>query len=188
MNKSLAKYSNVAITLHWLIAIAIFLQLASGIWMVKAIHHKETQKIAYDFYQYHKSLGLTILVLSLIRLFWRLFHKAPAFPTHMKKWEKLAANVAHFFLYFFMIIIPLFGWAVVSTSPYGLPTMIFGLFEWPHISFLVNIENKQELHNFFGLGHKFMSYAMIFLLFLHISAALKHQFIDKDNIFKRMFF
>ncbi len=180
------KYDNVAIFLHWIIALAIILQLASGIWMVGAIQDEETQKIAYSFYQYHKSLGLIILIFSIFRLFWRITHKAPALPESMTKLEKLAANTSHILLYLFIIIIPLTGWALVSTSSYGFPTIIFGLFEWPHISFLVDASNKAQLHKISSLSHKYIAFLMILLLIIHISAALKHHFINKDNILKRM--
>lgn len=180
------KYNIIAIILHWLIALAIFFQLACGLWMVKAVKNDLTRDLAYNFYQYHKSVGLMILVLSIFRLIWRLTHKTPPLPDSMKNWEKLAANLGHYALYFFMIAIPFLGWAMVSTSSYGIPTIIFGLFEWPHITFLANLSNVADLHEIFGEGHELLSWAMIFLLLVHIAAALKHQFIIKDNLLKRM--
>jgi cytochrome b561 len=80
-----------------------------------------------------------------------------------------------------MILIPLLGWAMVSTSSYGLPTMFFTLFEWPHLSFLSKSNNE-----LFNISHKYASFLMIFLLFIHIGAALKHQFIEKDKLIKIM--
>ena len=180
------KYDKFAIALHWLIALAIILQLISGIWMTDAIKDEETQAIAYNIYQYHKSLGLLVLVLSLIRLSWRLTHKAPALPQHMKKYEKFAAEAAHKILYLFMIIVPLSGWAVVSTSSYNLPTIFFGLFEWPHISFLAEAVNKADLSDFFEESHGILAFSMLGLITLHIFAALKHQIFDKDNIIQRI--
>jgi cytochrome b561 len=180
------KYNNTAIFLHWFIALAIILQLCGGIWMVGAINIEATKQTAYNFYQYHKSLGFVILVASLFRLFWRVAHKVPPLPEHMKLWEKVAAHLSHLALYVLLIGIPLLGWAMVSTSPYGIPTRIFNLFEWPHIPFLANSDNKLELHQFFKDSHKYTAYLMILLLFIHLSAALKHQFIDKDNLIKRM--
>ncbi len=186
MSTKLIKYNNVAIVLHWLIALAIILQLFGGLWMVDAIKIKDTQQIAYNIYQYHKSLGLIILVASLFRLFWRLIHKNPPLPNHMKRWEKIASHISHISLYILMILIPLLGWAMVSTSAYGLPTIIFNLFEWPHISFLTDATNKIELNELSLKGHKYGAYLMIFLLFIHVAAALKHQLIDRDNLIKRM--
>ena len=170
--------------MHWLIALAIILQINSGLWMVDAIKEAQTRKIAYNFYQYHKSLGLIILILSILRLFWRLYHKAPNLPDNMKISEKLLAHFLHFSLYFLMIFIPFLGWVMVSTSSYGLPTMIFGLFEWPHLTFLSDLEINELATNF----HKYLAYLMIFLIFGHIFAALEHQFIKKDNLIRRMWF
>jgi len=180
------KYDNIAVILHWIIALAIILQLGSGIWMVQAIENENSRKTAYLIYQYHKSLGLSVLIFSLFRLFWRIKHTPPVLPSHMTNIEKLAANIFHKLLYLFMIFIPLIGWGLVSTSSYGFPTMFFNLFEWPHISFLNEASNKVELHQFFDFSHKIMSYLLIALLFLHISAALKHQFFDKDNLIRRI--
>jgi cytochrome b561 len=180
------KYDKVAIALHWIIALAIILQLGAGIWMVGAIQSKETQKTAYLFYQLHKSIGLTILLFSIFRLFWRLTHTHPSLPNNMKPHEKMAANISHILLYIFMITLPLFGWAMVSSSSYGFPTMMFSLFEWPHLSFLVDAQNKIELNKIFTMSHKYMAYGMILLLIIHISAALKHHFIEKNDILKRM--
>ena len=180
------KYNNTAIILHWLIALALILQLLGGIWMVEAINVEATKQTAYNFYQYHKSLGLVILVASLLRLFWRLIHKVPPLPENMKLWEKFASHVSHISLYILMIAIPLLGWAMVSASSYGIPTRIFNLFELPHISFLANSDNKLELSKFFNKSHKLTAYMMIFLSLAHIGAALKHQFFDKNNLIQRM--
>lgn len=181
-----SRYTTLAIILHWLIALAIILQLISGLWMVRAINVQGFKQIAYNFYQYHKAVGLIVLILSLIRLVWRIGHRPPPLPDHMTKWEKLIADMTHKSFYFFMIFIPLLGWAMVSTSPYGLPTIIFGLFEWPHISFLTNLDNSLELNKIFENGHEYLSYLMAILLIGHVAAALKHQFIDKDDLIKRM--
>lgn len=180
------KYNNTAIFLHWFIALAIILQLAGGLWMVRAIHADATKELAYNFYQYHKAIGLTILVASLFRLIWRLMHKAPPLPDHMNLFERFAANASHIAFYFLMIAIPLLGWAMVSTSPYGLPTLFFDLFEWPHLSFLTDSANKAQINELSEEGHEYASYLMILLVFVHIAAALKHQFFDKDNLINRM--
>jgi len=168
------KYNNIAIILHWLIAIIIILQLGCGLWMTNAIKNEETRKIAYEFYKYHKSFGLLILILSLIRLIWRFYHKPPQMPKNMTKIEIFLANSTHIILYFLIIAIPFSGWLMTSSSSFGIATMFFGLFEWPQISFIFNI------------SHALMSRLMIFLLILHILAALKHQFINKDKLINRI--
>jgi cytochrome b561 len=180
------KYTKTAIALHWLIAIAVILQLASGIWMSDAIEEKETRNLAYDVFQWHKALGLTVLILSLARLFWRLTHKAPALPENMNKFERFAAHSSHILFYILMISVPLLGWAMVSVSVYGLPTMYFGLFEWPHLSFLQGLGDSENMHDIFEESHEIAAFAMLFLILIHLSAALKHHFIDKDNVLIRM--
>lgn len=179
-------YTRLAIVLHWLIALAIVLQLASGLWMTDAIKDNETKALAYSIYQWHKALGLSVLVLSLLRLGWRLSHRAPPLPGHMPLWEKWAAHASHFMLYVFMIGVPLLGWAMVSSSPFGLPTMFFGLFEWPHIPWLTDIEDKKAVSHLFEEWHELAAFALLALLVLHIAAALKHHIIDRDDVLTRM--
>lgn len=182
------RYTLVAIVLHWLIALAIIVQLASGLWMTDAIRDPEFKRLAYQTYQWHKSLGLTVLVLSLARLLWRFSHRAPALPVGMKRWEIAAAHAAHWGLYFLMFALPLTGWAVVSTSAFDVPTVWFGLFEVPHIPWLYSLadEAKQSAAEVFEGSHEIFGNIAIALIVLHVGAALKHQFISRDGLFTRM--
>ncbi|MEM1306217.1 MAG: cytochrome b [Pseudomonadota bacterium] len=180
------RYTTVAIALHWMIALAIIAMLATGLWMVDAIKEPSTQALAFQTYQFHKSLGLAILVLSLLRLGWRLFNKPPPLPGHMSSFQRTASNATHVLFYVLMIGMPLTGWAMVSASPLGLPTIVFGWFEWPHIAFLEAATDKAAVAERFKLAHMYAGYLMLALAALHIAAALKHQFIDKDNLLARM--
>jgi cytochrome b561 len=180
------KYNKIAIILHWLIAIAIIFQLASGMWMVDAIKSTNSKDLAYNFYQHHKSAGLLVLILSIFRLIWRFSHKPPKMPNSMSKLEVILANSVHITLYFFMIAVPLAGWCMISSSSYNIATMFFGLFEWPQISFLAEYANKAELNKIFSAAHAIMAKLMLLLLILHIFAALKHQFISKDKLINRI--
>ncbi|MEO0391881.1 MAG: cytochrome b [Pseudomonadota bacterium] len=182
------RYNLVAMALHWLIAVAIMIQLASGLWMVEAIKGEAYQTLAYDTYQWHKSLGLTVLVLSILRLAWRLLNRPPALPDRMKPWERVAAHGTHWAFYGFMIGAPLTGWAMVSASPWDLPTIWFGLFEVPHIAPLYAIDEgaKEGVEAGFKLSHEIMGKLGLALLVLHVAAALKHQFIAKDQLMWRM--
>lgn len=180
------RYTRIAILLHWTIALAIILQLASGLWMHEAIEEAETKALAYKVYQWHKALGLSVLVLSLFRLAWRITHPAPPLPAHMPLWEKWAAHGSHALLYAFMIGVPLLGWAMVSSSSFGLPTMYFGLFEWPHIPGLTGLEKQEDVSEFFEESHELTAYAMAALIGLHVTAALKHQIIDRDEVLSHM--
>lgn len=179
------RYTKTAITLHWVIAFLIIAQLGTGIVFGYRLADKS---ILFPLMQFHKSLGLTILVLSIVRLLWRFTHKAPPLPDHMPIWEKLAAKASHYAFYIFMIGIPLSGWILVSTSSMGFPTSYFNLFIWPHIPGLETLAEDQKhlINEASETFHVYMAYSMLALLFMHIGAALKHQFIDKDNVMHHM--
>lgn len=172
-------YTSVAKALHWIIGIAIIVMLGMGFLM-----EDMPDEMKPFIYQTHKSVGLTILVLSFVRLFWRLTHKAPALPDGMKKWEVFASKITHFAFYILMIGIPLSGWLLVSAAPapYDYPVQWFGLFEWPTLP----IERAKETAHDFGEIHEILAIATIALLVLHIGAALKHHFILKDDVLTRM--
>jgi len=178
------RYTRVAIALHWVIAVSIILLLAIGLVMAEDdILPKDARFAAFQF---HKSLGLTVLVLSVVRIIWRLLHKPPGLPAGMKRWEIMAANLTHLGFYGLMLALPLTGWVIVSTSSWGLPTIWFGLFEWPHLPGLADAANKKDLNEAFGEGHEIMAWIMMGLIGLHIGAGLKHHIINRDDVLTRM--
>jgi cytochrome b561 len=178
---ALQRYSRVAMALHWLIALAIIGMLVGGKVMHEMLEHKEP--MAFTLVQFHKSMGVTILLLSVARLLWRFTHKPPALPA-MAGWQTGLAHVSHWGFYFLMFAIPLTGWAMVSTSQYGLPTLLyFTQVEWPHIPFLVG---RTDLHETFEESHELLGNITIALLFLHIGAALFHHYLLKDTVLRRM--
>lgn len=177
------RYGIVAIILHWLIAAFIFAQLWMGFWM------EELAKGSFDRFQalqWHKSLGLTILMLSLVRLAWRLMNPAPPPPAHIKPAERRLASAAHFGLYFLIIAVPLAGWATVSASPLGLPTLLYGVFDWPHLPLLANAADKKAAEQLMHQIHVVLIFSLIGLFLLHILAALRHQYLLKDKVLARM--
>jgi len=180
------RYSLVAIALHWTIALAIFVLLAAGLWMTDAIKQPETRNFAFKVYQWHKALGLTVLVLTLVRIGWRLANPPPPPPASMTAFEKAASGLAHAGLYALMLALPLAGWAMVSASPLGFPTMIFGLFEWPHMPVIADLEDKKSVEAVFKFTHKVLAYGAIALIGLHVAAALKHHFVNRDGVLARM--
>ncbi len=173
------RYTKVAITLHWLIAALIIGQLIGG----KVMMALDGSALKFELFQLHKSFGIIILLLSVARLIWRLTHKAPPLPDHMPSHERLAAKISHIGFYGLMIGIPMAGWAMVSAAPVTITTKIFKVIKWPDLPF---IERSEGLHKFFENAHEMMSTLIIVLLIIHIGAALKHHFKDKDDVMTRM--
>lgn len=189
------RYSRVAIALHWLIALSVIAMVPMGLWMSDAIADPAQQQAAYQAFQLHKSIGLTILVLTLFRLGWRLSHPVPPLPHGMKTWERLAARGTHAAFYALMLALPLTGWIYVSTGwsapmdqPLGVATSWFGLVGIPHLPGIVDApaEVRREIP-FQALGaHSLMAWGGVVLFFLHAGAALKHYFIDRDGVLAQM--
>ena len=165
--------------LHWLIALMIIGLIVFGVLMT----NPETPN-RFALYQLHKSFGIMVLILSGIRLLWRLTHKPPALPDGMKPFEIIAAKFTHIAFYVIMIGMPLLGWAMVSASPIPIPTRIFDIIPWPNMPGITRNEATAE---FFKMLHHNIGKLTIALIILHIGAALKHQFINKDGLLTRMF-
>ncbi|MBH1971107.1 cytochrome B [Moraxellaceae bacterium AER2_44_116] len=184
MNATRNRYTNVAIILHWLIAAAIIFQMVLGWRLGDAPKGAAT----YALFQLHKSIGFTILFLSLARLAWRFMHTPPALPSHMKAWEKTASHLVHIGFYGIMLGLPLTGWLLVSTSKINIPTVLFGVMPMPHLPFLseLAVTTKAMLNDAAGAGHGLLALLTCLLLLLHVGAVLKHQVIVKDNVFARM--
>jgi cytochrome b561 len=183
LNNSAARYGTVAMTLHWLIAIAIIILLIVGKYM-HGLPNSDPNKFA--LYQLHKSTGLTVLVLSVLRIVWRLVNVVPSPPASSPLWQRLAASATHLAFYFLIIAIPLSGWAVASTSSSGVPTLWYGLFEVPNLPGLPGGEARKETHELSEELHELLGNLMILLLIVHVGAALKHHFWDRDTVLRRM--
>ena len=179
------RYGAVAMTLHWLLAAMILFMLGLGPFMTSL---DEADPRTFPLFQLHKSIGLTILMLSLARLGWRLTNPVPALPSGMSVPERFAARAVHVLFYVLMIAIPLIGWATVSSAALAVPTMWFGLFEWPHIPFLADLPraDKRVIEGPLAVTHAVLAFSMLALVVLHVAAALKHQFRDRDDVLKRM--
>ena len=177
------RYTTVAVALHWTIAALIIGNIAGGLYMHEL---PDSDPNKFQIYQLHKSFGITVLLLSFARLAWRLTHPAPALPGNLKPWERIAAKVTHYGFYALMIGTPLLGWAMVSASPWGIPTKLFFVVPWPHIPGLPNVEDKEAVEGLFKELHEIAAFAIIGLLLLHVAAAVKHHFVLKDGIVARM--
>lgn len=176
MREHHSRYSTVSIVLHWTIAALIIANATFGGWMEDA---SDSEKLGY--YQLHKSVGITILALSLLRLGWRVGHPWPAFPNAMRRWERLLARSTHILFYVLMIGAPLLGWAAASAG--GAPEVpLYGAIPAPNLPLPLNDDLADEL----GDLHKLMLKAIYVVLALHVVGALKHHFFDKDEVLHRM--
>ena len=182
------RHTAVAIALHWLIGIAVFAMLASGLVMVRLIHDKATQAQGFKMFQVHKSIGITILILAVLRLAWRLTHRPPPLPAGMPAWEHRAAEATHVLLYAFIIGMPLLGWAYVSASPFTIPTVLFGVVPWPHVPGLVSMSGtaKAAVAPVLRALHDYGGDALLAFVVLHAGAALRHYVVLHDTVLQRM--
>jgi cytochrome b561 len=183
MEASQARYSTIAIILHWVIAALILINLYVGLSYVNA--HGLAK---FSLLQLHKSVGFTVLAFSLVRLAWRLVNKAPAYPDSMKSWEKLAASAVHWGFYGIMIGMPLTGWVIVSASPTNIPTLLYKTLPFPHLGFVhaLPMAARRALEGQISWVHDILAWTTMLLLILHVGAALKHQFWNKDGVLYRM--
>ena len=151
MNASPSRYHGVAIALHWIIAVLILALLALGNYFVRL---DEADPLRYLLTQWHKSFGVVVLLLVVLRVLWRLTHRPPPLPDHLKPWEKRAADLAHLLLYLLILAIPLSGWIMVSASPLELPTLLFNGLEWPHLPPFESLPNKAAVSDWFAEVHE----------------------------------
>jgi cytochrome b561 len=172
-------YGLVAIAFHWLIALMFLGQVGLGLFMTGL---EPDDPLIFPLYQWHKSIGLSILLLALVRLAWRLVGPVPALPAAMAGWERLAAKLAHVALYAALIAIPLTGWALVSASPLNIPTFAFNLVVVPHLP--VPVSDGWE--NFWTSVHDLLANAALAVALVHIAAAIRHEFILRDGLLSRM--
>lgn len=168
-------YTLVARLFHWVLALLIIGMLALGFYASGL----ENSPLKIRLFFWHKSFGISILALVLLRLLWRLRHRPPAMPERMPKLERNGAKTAHWLLYSLMLLMPVSGWLIHSASGYS-----FKVFGWFNLPALVSPE--KALQQQMAELHEIAAYLLIALLVLHLLAALKHRFIDRDEVFAGM--
>lgn len=173
------RYTAPAIALHWLLALAIVGAFGVGLYMVDQPFSLGRLKL----YNWHKWAGVTLLMLSLLRLLWRATHRPPALPSAMAKampgWQKLAHHGTHGLLYALFFAVPLIGWAYSSAA--GFPIVFMGLWQLPDF-----VPVSKELAEAIKPWHQITAFAMAGLVLLHVAAAIKHHLIDRDGLLSRM--
>jgi cytochrome b561 len=176
------RYNTVAIVLHWLIALGILALIAIGLAMT---HLDLAPMLKFQLYQLHKSIGITVLLAVLLRILWRLGHRPPPLPD-LDRLEKRAAEGVHGLLYFLMVALPLTGWALVSVSPFNLPTVLYNMVPWPHLPILATLTDKAPVEGVMKFIHGKLGWMFGTFILLHAAAALRHHFILRDGILRRM--
>jgi len=167
------RYSPVARALHWIMAILILFNLFLG------FAHDALPR-EWKVMPVHKSIGLTVLALTVARILWRLTRRAPPLPAAMPAWEKGTARVTHFAFYAFMLIVPLSGW--IMTSAGDRPLNWFFLFDVPKFA----VAKGDAIVGISGEAHELLAFAWAALLILHVLAAVRHHVILKDGVLRRM--
>jgi len=196
MKQTPSRYTKTAIILHWLIAIFIALMFVLG-WYMAELPKEAPKQMAYDlfdlgvytwqvaeeisprtfYFNLHKSLGLTVLALIVLRILWRITHTPPAALSSYKAIEKKVATATHHSLYLLMLAVPVTGLTMAINSKYGV--------KWFGIDVIAGLDNK-PVRDFFECAHEFVGIVLLVLIGIHLLGALKHKFIDKDNTMSRM--
>jgi cytochrome b561 len=170
-----SRYSSGAILLHWLIAVAVIVN-----WRLAETAHDLPDAEAAALMGRHMALGMTILILTVLRLIWRLMKPAPPWAGSMKPWEVVAARAVHTVFYLLLLGLPLGGW--LATSFYGNAVDMFGLFTIPALPVVANEGAGEAIFEMHETGGT----VMLALIVLHVAGALKHQLIDRDGNLYRM--
>ena len=179
-----SRYDSIAMIIHWITALLVIFMIIFGEELMEA--GEEAEEMGEGFSgsfgpSLHVSIGAAILILTLLRIVWRLTHKAPPYPATMKPYELMASRAVHGLFYILLIAIPVTGWlsfgGFLAEEPAMAAVRVFGAFPVPAAPFVS--KDVKELHE---IG----SNAVMVLAGLHVLAALKHQFLDGDGVFRRM--
>jgi cytochrome b561 len=174
MPASQARYDNVAIAFHWLLALMIVGSFCVGLYMSGLPFSIQRVKL----FNWHKWAGMTILALTLLRLLWRLRH-APPSEMPGPHWQQLAAKATHRAMYVLCLAIPLVGWAYSSAA--GFQIVVFGVLPMPNL-----MDTDKALAESIKPWHAWLAYALAALVVMHVAAGLKHHFVDHDGLLNRM--
>jgi cytochrome b561 len=181
------RYTRTAIVFHWLIAALVISNI-----ILAWIFHTVPTEIAQPYTNAHKTIGITVLGLALMRLLWRIGHRPPPFSPTIPSWQVVAARIGHAALYFIILAMPLSGWIYDSAWEYAadVPIDVFGLFQMPRIAWVAEMppEPKKALDVIAGKVHVSLSYLLYVLLAAHLIGAIKHQRFDRVPTLQRMTF
>jgi len=163
---------------HWIIATLVAVQFYLGLWAVWVLP-QNSPKLELYIGKLHEPIGILVFILGTLAILWMLINPHPLFPNSMLLWEKIVARITHMLLYLALLLMPITG--IIMAQASGYPPNFFGLYQFPQL-----IEKNKDLANLAFTFHKYIGYVFLALIILHILAAFKHHFIDRDNILKRM--
>lgn len=175
IKNDVSRYGAVAQLFHWIIVALVITQFV----LANKVHHLPLGPAKIVTLAQHKSVGITILGFAVLRLLWRLFNPVPAVPPTTPRWQRIAARVSHFLLYALLLIIPVLGWFMSSAR--NFPVSWFGLVTLPDF-----IEPSKPAYEFLHEAHETLAKTLFVVALLHAATALKHHFIDRDNVLRRM--
>ena len=168
-------YTRTAIALHLAIALLIFCALPLGIYM----HDLPFSPNRLKLYSYHKWLGVTVFLLAIGRVLWRLKHPAPPPLSGLPAWQRIASTATHHLLYVLILAVPVSGWLMSSAK--GFQTVYLGIIPLPDL-----LTKDKELGDLLAGVHKVLTFTLGALVITHLTAALKHHFVDRDGVLARM--
>lgn len=174
---SSSRYGLVSSLLHWLVAVAVFGLFGLGFWMVGLDYYSAWYRTAPDL---HKSIGLLLFVVMLVRVAWRWFSPVPPALDSHGRMTRLASHLGHLFLYVGLFVLMFSGYLISTAEGRGIS--VFGLFEVP--ATLTSIPDQGDVA---GLVHEYLAWALVIFAGVHGLAALKHHFIDRDRTLLRIF-
>ncbi len=181
----IATYTRTAIVLHWLVAALVLVNIA----LILSVRFWPDEAVR-PVINTHKSIGITVLGLALMRWSWRATHPPPPLPATYASWERVVSRAVHWGFYVLIVAIPLTGWIMDSAWKNAAqnPMSLFGLIPWPRIGIVMSQEPalRDQIHDEFGIAHFWLGWAFGALFVLHVAGVLKHQFIDGKPQLQRM--
>ncbi|TVQ42051.1 MAG: cytochrome b [Wenzhouxiangella sp.] len=175
LRNTTSRYGLVSQGFHWLIVALILFQYT---WAWR-IDQAEGIRVRFELVTQHKTIGMVVLGLAILRVLWRLFNRPPPLPEAMRAWERVAARAGHWGLYLLIFAVPLSGWMYSSAAGYAD-------FWWGPVSFPSLVEPSETLEDSLHLVHQALAISLGVLALIHALAALRHHFINKDDVLRRM--
>ncbi len=176
MSRVSGRYTGFAIALHWLVAVLVLVLIGLGLYMTDI--PRGTPERA-SFYNLHKSIGVTVFLIVIVRLWWRARNPPPPLPPTVPSWQVTASRLSHALLYMCLILMPVAGFSASQFTKYGVT--YFGLFKIPPMG----SENK-AIYDLLQGVHETTAWVLMTIIIIHVLAALKHLVVDKDGVFQRM--